>query len=237
MNGTDAPLYYVWSLTAKEHRPLELPALISRIKSGEVQARSWVFCQAEDSWLRAAEVPELKMFFKTASAGEKAATGAPGLKPGALRRIKIFAEMDDAQLETFARCAEVVKFNAFSTVVQKGEHGDSMFLVLEGELRARTIIDGHESTLSTLGPGDFFGEVALLDHGPRSADILANHESVLLKISAAAIDRITRESPAAAAGFLLALGKALVGRTRKLTKRYEDTIHFSRAAASVPPGA
>lgn len=227
-----APLYHVWTLKNRE-QPVELPGLVSRVQAGEVQARSWIFSEADGAWRQASEIPELRMFFQ---GGDPAAKSA-GIKPGSLRRIKIFAEMNEEQLETFVRFVEVRKFPAFANVVRKGEHGDAMFLVLEGELRARTMIDDKESTLSTLGPGDFFGEIALLDHGPRSADVLANKDSTVLKISGEAIQKIVRESPDAAAPFLLALGRSLVGRTRLLTKRYEDTIHFWRAAGSVAPAA
>ena len=239
MNQSDAaPLYHVWSSKSDELPKMELPALVSSIKAGEVQARSWIFSETDETWRRAAEVSELKMFFKTTPPDQKeqGTVGTPTLKPGTLRRIKMLAEMDETQLEAFVRVVEVMRFPAFSTVVRKGDHGDSMFLVLEGELRARTMVDGRESTLSTLGPGDFFGEVAMLDHGPRSADVLANQDSVVLKVSGAAIEKIARELPQCAATFLLALGKSLVGRTRILTKRYEDTLHFSRAAGSIQSG-
>jgi CRP-like cAMP-binding protein len=104
---------------------------------------------------------------------------------------------------------------------------------MEGELRARTMVDDREVALGTIGVGDFFGEIALLDHGPRSADVIANEDSTVLVISAASIDKIMVESPASAAKFLRALAKYVAGRTRAITKRYEDTIHFSRAAAQV----
>ena len=236
MNETDpSPLYHIWSLKNKNQSPIELPALVSRIKGGEVQARTWIYVEAEGKWHEAGEIAELKMFFKRPEASVRApGTSAIGsIKPGSLRRMKIFADMDDEQLAAFIPLVKVNQYRAFNTVVQKGDHGDSMFLVLEGELRARTVIDGRESTLVTLSVGDFFGEIALLDHGPRSADILANQDSLVLEITSSAVEKLVREQPQAAAPFLLALGRSVVGRMRHLTKRYEDTVHFSRAAGSV----
>ena len=64
----------------------------------------------------------------------------------------------------------------------------------------------------------------------RSADVLANVETVLLKISAEALKRLFREAPALAAPFLLGLSKTISSRVRTLTKRYEDSILFARTA-------
>jgi CRP-like cAMP-binding protein len=141
--------------------------------------------------------------------------------------------MDDQQLEGFLRYMEVVKATQYSHVVRKGDHGDAMYFVLEGEVRAMTLIDGKESTLATITAGEFFGEVSLLDQGPRSADVIANKESVLLKISAGAIEKVVREAPELATPFLFALSRSVVNRVRTLTKRYEDSIHFSRMAGAV----
>jgi len=105
-----------------------------------------------------------------------------------------------------------------------------MFLVLQGELRARVMIGGRESTLSTMGVGECFGELAVIDESPRSADVIANMESVVLKISAGALKRVFQEAPALAAPFLLALSKTITSRVRTLTKRYEDSILFARTA-------
>src|SRR4029079_17394884 len=108
----------------------------------------------------------------------------------------------------FVQLMEVISFPQFATVVKVDDHGDAMYLVLEGEVRARNMVDGRETTLATMTVGDFFGEISLLDHGPRSADVVANTPSVLLKISAAGVERLVKECPGAAAPFLLALSRA-----------------------------
>jgi CRP-like cAMP-binding protein len=108
-----------------------------------------------------------------------------------------------------------------------------MYLVLEGELRVRIMVDGKETLLLTLGPGDFFGEISLFDHGPRSADVLANQQSLLLKISAASFDKLVKEAPDLAAPFLFAMGKTLSARIRSGNKRYHDSIHLARAIGEV----
>ena len=120
----------------------------------------------------------------------------------------------------------------FGTVVTKGEHGDALFMVLEGEVRARVMIGGQETTLATLGVGECFGELAILDQGPRSADVIANQPTVLIKVSEGALRKMLAEAPALAAPFMLALTRVIAQRVRVLTKRYEDTIQFSRAAGA-----
>jgi CRP-like cAMP-binding protein len=143
--------------------------------------------------------------------------------------MKAFAGMDDRQIESFVRYTEVLRCEQFSHIVRKGERGDAMYLVLEGELRALAMVDGKESTLATIAAGETFGEISLIDQGPRSADVLANRDSVLLKISCAAFEQLLREAPVLAVPFLLALSRSVVGRVRTLTSRYEDSVRFIRA--------
>ena len=232
--------YRVWGADNVAYGPVELPTLVSWIRNERVTSDTWVFLELDSTWLKATQVPELKMFFQPRSSAtstegkddSQAERQRIGIKPGSLRRIKIFADMDEKQLESFLHYIEVVTFKQFAYVVRKGDHGDAMYLVLEGELRALTLVDGKESTLSTMTVGEFFGEISLLDHGPRSADVIANQNSVLLKISAGAFEHLTREAPALALPFLYGVSKSVVGRLRTLTKRYEDSIHFARTALS-----
>jgi len=138
--------------------------------------------------------------------------------------------MSDEQLGRFAQFMEMHKARQFSEIVRQGDPGDGMYLVLEGEVRVRIMIEEKETMLAVLGAGEFFGEIALFDHGPRSADVLANQDSVLLKISAAAFHKLAAESPDLATPFMLAVGKTLTSRIRADNKRYKDSVSLSRAA-------
>jgi hypothetical protein len=231
MQDNAAVQFRLWGFDNIAYGPVELPTLVTWVREGRVLPTSWVFRNDKAEWVRAAEMSELKLFFKTKPApGSGGATAAGAITPGSLRRIKILADMEEPQLASLLQYLEVLKLLPNATVFRKGDHGDAMFMVLEGEVRARVLIDGRESTLSTMTPGECFGEIAVIDQGPRSADVLANVESVLLKISAAALKRLFQEAPALAAPFLLALSKTITGRVRNLTKRYEDSIHFARTA-------
>jgi CRP-like cAMP-binding protein len=105
-----------------------------------------------------------------------------------------------------------------------------MYLVLEGELRVRMMVAGKETILVTLSAGEFFGEISLFDHGPRSADVVANQDSLLLKITATAFEKLRSEAPDLAAPFLYAIAKTLTARIRADNKRYRDSIAFARSA-------
>jgi CRP-like cAMP-binding protein len=96
-----------------------------------------------------------------------------------------------------------------------------MFFILQGELRARVMVGEKETILATFGPGDFFGDMSLFDRGPRSADVLANVDSVVLKITDVSFDRLTREAPALATPFLQATARTLAARIRADNQRLD----------------
>jgi CRP-like cAMP-binding protein len=221
--------FRTWGQDNISYGPMELPALVTWLKQGRVLRSTWVFSEQRGEWARAGEMLELKGLFKS-TVGAPTAAATPGITPGSLRRIKILADMDERQLASFLQYLEVLKLLPNATVFKKGDHGDAMFLVLGGELRARVMVGGQESTLATLTVGECFGEMAVIDEGPRSADVVANTECLLLKISAGALKKVFREAPALAAPFLLGLSKTISTRIRTLTKRYEDSILFARTA-------
>jgi len=110
--------------------------------------------------------------------------------------------------------------------VKQGDHGDAMFLILEGELRVRIMADGREKILATLGVGDFFGDISLFDHGPRSADVIANMQSLVVKIDGDAFDRLAKEAPHIATPFLQAIAKTLTARIRADNDRAQRDVIF-----------
>jgi CRP-like cAMP-binding protein len=225
--------YRAWGADNIAYGPVELPGLVTWIKQGKVTANSWVFKEKDGAWSRASDLSELKVLFKSKLSPNVAASAqALGIQPGSLRRIKMLADVEERLLASLLPYLEVVKVAAFGTVVNKGDHGDALFMVLEGEVRARVMLSGKETTLATLGVGECFGELAILDQGPRSADVIANQPSVLIKVSAGALKKMFTEAPALAGPFTFALARVLSQRVRVLTKRYEDSIQFSRAAGA-----
>ncbi len=225
--------YRAWGADNIAYGPVELPGLVTWIKQGKVTANTWVFREKDTTWSRASDLTELKVLFKSKLPPSAAASADKlGIQPGSLRRIKMLADVEERLLASLLPYLEVVKVPSFGTVVNKGEHGDALFMVLEGEVRARVMLGGEETTLATMGVGECFGELAIVDQGPRSADVIANQPTVLIKVSAAALRKMFGEAPALAAPFMLALTRVIAQRVRVLTKRYEDSIQFSRAAGA-----
>ena len=196
-------------------------------------ADTWLFVAKDSAWQKACDVAELQMFFrsKTAAAGASSSLQTiTGIDPRALRRVKILANLTDDQLARFAEFMEIERVAQWTVIVKQGDHGNTMYLILEGELRVRINMMGKETILTTLGIGEFFGDISLFDHGPRSADVVANTDSLLLKISSEAFDNLAKAAPEIATPFLLAIGRTLTARIRADNKRFGDSVKFSRAA-------
>jgi CRP-like cAMP-binding protein len=146
-----------------------------------------------------------------------------------VRRIKILGTMTDDQLEVFCKYLQLEEIAQWKVLVTQGEIGDCMYMILQGELRVRVMIAEKETILTTLGPGDFFGDISLFDHGPRSADVVANTDSALLKLRSADFQKLCTEAPDVAAPLLVAVGRTLTARIRADNKRLGDSIRWSRA--------
>jgi len=231
--------FIIWGVDENAYGPVELPTLIDWVQDDRVTAESWVFSQKDHRWLPAGKVPELQIIFgKRKRGGSTNAPVAPGsLHTGSLRRVKILAGLSEDQLNRFGEFMEVVAVRQWSEVVRSGDAGDAMYLILEGELRVRITIGDKERILTTLGAGEFFGEIALFDNEPRSADVIANLDSKLLRVSAEAFERLIDNAPELAAPILQAIGKTLAARIRADNKRMKDDAAFRRASAVPVPAA
>jgi len=98
-----------------------------------------------------------------------------------LRNVALFASMPSRELGRIAGIADEVVYPAGSVVIKEGDYGDSMFLIVEGQVR----IYRGEVELTTLGPRAYFGEMSILDGEPRSASAAAASDCLLLRINQA----------------------------------------------------
>jgi hypothetical protein len=218
-SGESPNRYFIWGIDESPYGPVPLDVLAAWIGDDRVAAATWVFARNENRWLKAGEMPELKNYFGVEVNLQPVTSPRKGFSPGSLRRIKILAELNDAQLAHLAEFLELKEIKQHSVIVTQGDPGDAMYLVMGGEVRVRTMVGGRETILTTLTIGDFFGEMALFDQGPRSADVVANTDATVLKLSASAFQRLTREAPSLSTPFLQATSRTLSSRIRADNKR------------------
>ena len=99
------------------------------------------------------------------------------------RKFPLFADLDDRELASIATVAKTRRFAKDDVVFHADESGDIFCLIREGQVKITMISpEGKEIILSLLGPGDFFGEMALLDDEPRSATVVATEPLELVTI-------------------------------------------------------
>lgn len=221
----EGSIYWVWDIDNITYGPIDLFTLVEWVKDQRVVSDTWIFCQRRESWLRAVALEELKLLFDPSQGrpGHLVTALDAGVNADVMLRIRTLSGLNDHQLKAFISYMEILTLDSMKVAVREGERGDAMFMILEGELRVRVMRQGKESILATLKAGDFFGEISLLDEGPRSADVVANDRSTLLKISTTSFAKLRREAPSLAEPFLHSLGQILVGRMRILNKRYVDS--------------
>lgn len=214
----NVPGFKILGVDDQIYGPVDLPNLIEWVKDERIADETWIYRTDVDKWEKAGRLPELAMFFHK----KTGPMGNTGLTPGKLRRVKALAEFSDDQLQQFASFMQVTMARQWTNVVTQGDEGDAMYLVLEGEVRVRIGTTGNEKILATLGAGDAFGEMSLFDKGKRSADVVANSDATLLKITAEAFERLVKDAPELAAPFMFGLGRTLAGRIRSLDKKVEN---------------
>lgn len=100
-----------------------------------------------------------------------------------LAKVELFAGLKPAALELIAKVAAEETHALGTKIFQHGDAGDKLYLILEGKVRISREVPGMgEEALAVLGPGQMFGEMALLDESPRSADARVHERCRLLAI-------------------------------------------------------
>lgn len=130
---------------------------------------------------------------------------------GTLAEVPLFEGVPKRHLRRIAKLARIRRFASGSVLVRTGDPGRSFYVLLDGE--AKVVRAGAKSV--RLGAGDYFGEMALLDDAPRSADVVAEGEVLALTIDRAGFTKLLRAEPALA----LTLLRTLAARLRAAEAR------------------
>jgi CRP/FNR family transcriptional regulator, cyclic AMP receptor protein len=124
---------------------------------------------------------------------------------GTLAEVPLFAALSKRHLRRVAKLAHIRRFAPGSAMVRTGDPGRSFFVLLDG--RAKVVRAGGRAR--RLGVGDFFGEMALLDDSPRSADVVAEGEVLALTIGRPEFTKLLKAEPALSQAILRTLAARL----------------------------
>jgi len=148
--------------------------------------------------------------------GSDAPRPTPKVTAPLLRDIGLFGGLDDECLSVLARELPSVHVEAGQDVVKEGEAAREMFVVIGGELEVVKQADpGSEVRVALFGPGDWFGEMAILDVQPRSATVRAVAPTMLLRIGTDDVERLLyRRDVKSYALFVMNIARELSRRLR-----------------------
>jgi CRP/FNR family transcriptional regulator, cyclic AMP receptor protein len=130
-----------------------------------------------------------------------------------LQRVPLFSGFSEDELRRIVDRSRIVEVAAGTVVTEMGEPGDSFFVIIDGTVAARTPIGAG----SELKPGDFFGEMSLLDGEPRSATIVASTDLRLLVVDRTHFWHLLDETPDLIRRILTILSRRV--------RRLEQTVH------------
>jgi CRP/FNR family transcriptional regulator len=133
-----------------------------------------------------------------------------------LKEVPLFAALTGAQLSRLAGIAQEVSYGGGRMIVRDGTPGVAFYVITEGRAK---VIKGKIASAggrAALGPGDFFGELALLDGGPRSASVVADGPITTIRIERTPFRSLLREEPDIALRLLEGMARRMRGMTREM---------------------
>jgi CRP/FNR family cyclic AMP-dependent transcriptional regulator len=148
-----------------------------------------------------------------------------------LRQVPLFESLDDATARELCELIETLDCPGHKVLFRAGEVGDAMYVIERGKVRICVqATDGHEVTLTELGPGDFFGEMALLDGQQRSANAVIAEDARLAVLSREHLLSFMRASPDVALKMLTALANRLRQTDELLRHTATRNVNVEEAA-------
>jgi CRP/FNR family cyclic AMP-dependent transcriptional regulator len=133
-----------------------------------------------------------------------------------LKEVPLFAALSGPQLSRLAGIAEEVSYGPGRMIVRDGTPGVAFYVITEGRAK---VIKGKIASAggrARLGPGDFFGELALLDGGPRSASVVADGPITTIRIERRPFRSLLRDEPDIALKLLEGMARRMRGMTREM---------------------
>jgi len=131
--------------------------------------------------------------------------------PTLLEQHPLLVSLPPEQLERIARAGEIESYNPGEQIVAEGNLGDALFLILSGQ----AAVHHGSQTFATLGGGELFGEMSLVEPAPRSASVSAMSATFVFRLPHDALRELISEDSQAASMLLVRIVKTLSDRLRR----------------------
>jgi CRP/FNR family cyclic AMP-dependent transcriptional regulator len=132
-----------------------------------------------------------------------------------LDKIPLFSDLDAAELELLSTRMVTRQYPRNTIIINEGDHSDSLYIIRSGSVKVFLgNAEGREVILNVQKTGEYFGELALIDSGPRSASVMTQEKSTLSLISKSDFEEFLRQHPAATVKIM----RGLIKRLRALTE-------------------
>ena len=143
------------------------------------------------------------------AAAERPTSETARLWADVLGKVPLFAGVPARQVRKIASLGSVARFDANEPIVNAGDPGEAFYVILSGRAKVRR---GSRRAVAQIGPGAYFGEMALVDGSPRSATIVAETATTCLMLTRKRFAKVLRSEPTVA----LTLLRTLAARVREL---------------------
>jgi CRP-like cAMP-binding protein/rhodanese-related sulfurtransferase len=150
-------------------------------------------------------------------------------KKSRLSETEVFKSLPEEQLAAIAQVVQEKVVPANTIIYRQGDPGDSFYIIHSGKIRVfLSGEDGVETDLNQLGPGDCFGEIALLTEEPRTGDIEALEETHLFVLTKEEFDRVLKEHPDVFKMFIRHMSELLRREDRRIQEETEHEYRTTR---------
>jgi uncharacterized membrane protein len=127
-----------------------------------------------------------------------------------LSEVPLFEKLDEEERNNLAAGLEAVQYPAGEMIFQTNEPGDALYIIRSGKVEIFVKDDtGHRVVLETAAEGDFFGDISLLDNGPRTASALVTEDVEALRLRRTELEKFVKKRPEAAMDILTVMGRRL----------------------------
>lgn len=223
-----SPTFRVWALDDSMYGPVPLEVLRDWVRDERLVADSWVYCETSRRWQTAGQMPALRMLFGTDLSSDEDLEPHPLLKPAILRRVRAFGELGDEDLVALTRIGEMVQLPAFQILMRAASPSDSLYFIIEGQVRQRIHVRQREILIAVKEAGSAFGYISLFDGGPHVTEAVTDSPVTLFRIPTAKLREFCAARPEAGVSILFSLGRSLAQRIRSDDRHLYELVALNQ---------